>query len=665
MRHNFCVRCALLGSVVFVTPLAALAQSGAEVVVLDQITLKSKRDVETQTASPVTNIDQQEIDDRQAGTIAELVDTVPGVTLVNGATPSGSGINIRGFGANGTYGTDQLVMVQVDGATQGSEELYRLGTQLYTDPSLYKTVSVSRGTVGSFEYGSGVVGGLVRLETKDASDFTGGVPGYKLRQTLEATSNGDGLTSATVLAWQPTEDLELVGQYVWRRMDKQTDGAGEDVGAQPFKLPSYMLKAKYTFGGARDQSVTLSYNDTQTSESDVPYDQFGLAGGAFGNVDREIHTRSTVLAYEYDPSNPLIHIEANLSYADQKIDSTYLEGTSPYGSYAGIFGDADHRYETTKLTVKNTSRFQTGSAEHDLRLGAEVIRKRRAEAVSAPGGTDRRFALFAVDDITWGGLTISPAMRYETQKLRRQADAMGSNPQREYDNDALMGGISLRYEWSNGFSAFASAAYTENLPILDDFDKDGFMNQSQKARVYEIGAAYDSVDVLASGDSLSLKAILYQSDLWDVTSYSGVAEIEMRGLELEASYSVASGYYADMNATISKGDALGLLGQEAYWGNAPADSLYLTLGKRWGDELDLSWEMVANARMDRVNGTLDDTPGFGIHNLRATYRPQSGVLEGSELRVGVENIFDKEYRPHLATRNAPGRNVKLTVAKTF
>ena len=665
MRHNFCVRCALLGSVVFVTPLAALAQSGAEVVVLDQITLKSKRDVETQTASPVTNIDQQEIDDRQAGTIAELVDTVPGVTLVNGATPSGSGINIRGFGANGTYGTDQLVMVQVDGATQGSEELYRLGTQLYTDPSLYKTVSVSRGTVGSFEYGSGVVGGLVRLETKDASDFTGGVPGYKLRQTLEATSNGDGLTSATVLAWQPTEDLELVGQYVWRRMDKQTDGAGEDVGAQPFKLPSYMLKAKYTFGAARDQSVTLSYNDTQTSESDVPYDQFGLAGGSFGNVDREIHTRSTVLAYEYDPSNPLIHIEANLSYADQKIDSTYIAGTSPYGPSAGMFGDADHRYETTKLTVKNTSRFQTGSAEHDLRLGAEVIRKRRAEAVSAPGGTDRRFALFAVDDITWGGLTISPAMRYETQKLRRQADATGSNPQREYDNDALMGGISLRYEWSTGFSAFASAAYTENLPILDDFDKDGFMNQSQKARVYEIGAAYDSVDVFASGDSLSLKANLYQSDLWDVTSYSGVAEIEMRGLELEASYSVASGYYADMNATISKGDARGLLGQEAYWGNAPADSLYLTLGKRWGDELDLSWEMVANARMDRVNGTLDDTPGFGIHNLRATYRPQSGALEGSELRVGVENIFDKEYRPHLATRNAPGRNVKLTVAKTF
>ncbi|WBU62080.1 TonB-dependent receptor plug domain-containing protein [Paracoccus albus] len=665
MRHRFCVRCALLGSVVFVTPLAALAQSGAEVIVLDEITLKSKRDVETQTANPVTNIDQQEIDDRQAGTIAELVDTVPGVTLVNGATPSGSGINIRGFGANGTYGTDQMVMIQVDGATQGSEELYRLGTQLYTDPSLYKTVSVSRGTVGSFEYGSGVVGGIVRLETKDASDFTGGVSGYKLRQTLEAASNGDGLTSSTILAWQPNDDLEILGQYVFRKMDEQTDGAGEDVGAEPFKLPSYMLKAKYTFGAARDQSVTLSYNDTQTSENDVPYDQFGLGGSSFGNVDRDVRTRTTVLEYEYDPSNPLIHIEANLSHADQKIDSTYIEGTSPYGPAAGSLGDADHRYETTKLTVKNTSRFQTGSAEHDLRLGAEIIRKKRAEAVSAPGGTDRRFALFAVDDITWGGFTISPAMRYETQKLRRQSDASGSNPQTEYDNDAIMGGISARYEWSNGFSAFASAAYTENLPILDDFDKDSFMNQSQKARVYEIGAAYDAVDVFSGGDTLSLKANLYQSDIWDVTSYSGVAEVEMRGLELEASYSVASGYYADMNATISKGDALGINGEETHWGNAPADSLYLTLGKRWGEKLDLSWEMLANARMDRVDRTNRETPGIGVHNLRATYRPQAGVLEGSEFRVGVENIFDKEYRPHLATRNGAGRNVKLTVAKTF
>ena len=120
---------------------------------------ESKRDVQTDTATPVTRIDKDEIDDRQASSIAELIDSVPGVSLVNGSTPIGSGINIRGFGANGTYGTDQKVAIQIDGASVGSEEIYRVGTQLFTDPYLYKNVEVIRGTVGSFEYGSGIIGG--------------------------------------------------------------------------------------------------------------------------------------------------------------------------------------------------------------------------------------------------------------------------------------------------------------------------------------------------------------------------------------------------------------------------------------------------------------------------------------------------------------------------
>lgn len=171
----------------------ARAQSGE---FLGTIVLgESKRDVQTDTATPVTVVDEDEIDDRQAGTVAELVDSVPGVTLVNGSTPAGSGINIRGFGANSTFGTDQKVAVQIDGASVGSEELYRIGTQLFTDPFLFKEVQVIRGTVGSFEYGSGIVGGVVRLETKDASDFTLGEIGFAGAQTLAFASNGDGITS--------------------------------------------------------------------------------------------------------------------------------------------------------------------------------------------------------------------------------------------------------------------------------------------------------------------------------------------------------------------------------------------------------------------------------------------------------------------------------------
>ena len=656
-------RAALLGGVSTLLPMAALAQETVPTV-LDTITLQSKREVETQTATPRTELDQQEIDDRQAGTVAELIESVPGVSLMNGNTPAGSGINIRGFGATGTYGTDQMVMIQVDGATQGSEELYRIGTQLYTDPSLYKQVSVQRGTVGSFEYGSGVVGGLVQLRTKDASDFTQGNLGFAGRQTFEFSSNGDGITSSSILAWQPTQDLEFLAQYVRRKQDEQDDGDGKNLGAEPFDLPSYMLKGKYTFGAARDQSLTLSLNDTKIAERDVPYDQFSAGESMFGNVDRDIDTRTTVLEYEYNPDSPLIHVTANLSHADQQIDSTYIRGSSPIGDAAvAAIGDADHRYETTKLTVKNSANFSTGGFDHDLRTGFEVIRKTRAEANSAPGGKDRRFALFAVDDMTNGGWTISPGVRYETQELTRSRDAVTNAPT-TYDNDAVMGGLSVRYAFGNGFSVFASGAYTENLPILDDFDNPAYMTRPQKARTWELGAAYDNDDLLGRGDNFAIKVDLFQTDVWDVTSYSGIETIQMKGVEVEAAYAMASGFYVDLNATMSEGDATRATASE-YWAQAPADRLRLTLGQRVGQELDFSWETVASARMDRVNAPTPESAGYVVHNLRATYRPQSGALEGAELRVGIENVFDKDYQPWLATRNAPGRNLKLTLAKSF
>ena len=159
-----------------------------------------KRDLSFGTALPRTVVEAEEIEDRQASTVAQLIDSVPGVTLVNGTTPQGSGINIRGFGANTTYGSDQKIAVQVDGASVGSEELYRIGTQLFTDPLLYREVEVLRGTIGSFAYGSGIVGGVVKLKTRNASDFTGGLPGFGGSQTFEYGSNGNAWVTSTNLA---------------------------------------------------------------------------------------------------------------------------------------------------------------------------------------------------------------------------------------------------------------------------------------------------------------------------------------------------------------------------------------------------------------------------------------------------------------------------------
>ena len=121
------------------------------------------------------------------------------------------------------------------------------------------------------------------------------------------------------------------------------------------------------------------------------------------------------------------------------------------------------------------------------------------------------------------------------------------------------------------------------------------------------------------------------------------------------------GYYVDMNANIARSDNT-TPGSTSYWEGTPADEIRLTLGRKWDRWLDVSWEVVADRGMDR---SVTPSTGYGVHNLRATYRPDSGFLEGTEFRVGIENLFDREYTPALATRTAMGRNLKFTVSKTF
>jgi len=641
-----------------------------------------KRDLSFGTALSRTVVGEEEIQDRQASTVAQLIDSVPGVTLVNGTTPQGSGINIRGFGANTTFGTDQKIAVQIDGASVGSEELYRIGTQLFTDPLLYREVEVLRGTIGSFAYGSGIVGGVVKLETKDASDFTGGLPGFGGSQTFEYSSNGDGWVSSTNLAWMPAEGAEFLLNYSLRDQDNLTAGDGSTIGNSAFRTPSYLAKGRFIFGQDDAHSLTFSHSSTVADDKDVPYDQFDTTGGSFGNVDRLTETAQTVLEYRYNPASDLIDLRANLSYADQKIEYDYIPGSSslegtPTFPFLLDTVNADQRYETTKLTLTNRALFDTGAVAHDMLAGVEAQRRIRADntAAGAPGGRNDRFALFVVDEMTLGQVTLTPALRYETSRLE-SSESLAGVPD-SYEDDALMGGLALAYDFGNGLSVFGSAAYTEGLPIIDDLGTGANsvrrLDMSEKSRTLELGAEYTGVDVFADGDTFSIRGNLYQTKLWDITSYTvpgsttqDLERVESRGFELEASYGMANGLYLDVAGHLGEATEYNPDGSDTTWRNSPADRAQLTLGRKFGDRLDLSWEMVH--AVDRRDALGDDLPDSTMHNLRATWKPDTqGWLEGSEMRFGVENVLDADYVGHLssATRKAPGRTFKVSLTKTF
>jgi hemoglobin/transferrin/lactoferrin receptor protein len=479
---------------------------------------------------------------------------------------------------------------------------------------------------------------------------------------LEFNTNGNGLTSSSIFAWQPTEKLEFLANYTRRMSDAQEDGNGNLINPAGGKLdnPSWLVKGKLTFGNDDAQSITLSHTETESSQDDVPYDSFGLAN--FGNVDRDIKSSTTILRYGYNPVGlDLIDMSLQLSYSNEEITQ------SPIIAPNALL-DADQQYETATLTLKNSSLLTTGAINHDLTTGIEYINRKRLNAASAPGGEDNRLAIFAVNEMSFGGgWSLTPAIRYETSKIK--GDTAPTNG--TFSHDALMGGVSLRYAFQNGFSVFGSTAYTEVMPIIDDLDNVARIQDSEKATTYELGFAYAKDDAFRPGDSLSFKLNAYDTELSDITSYvnfvpgSGFVtldKVHTQGIEIEAAYAMAGGFYMDMNANITDGTETTGGGTNRDWRNQAANSLRLTLGQKFANAYDVSWEMVANDSLT-INGTRNSS--FVAQNLRATVAPDSGVLKGTEIRFGIENVFDKQYTPSLSTRPATGRNFKITFAKAF
>ncbi|AJE48381.1 TonB-dependent receptor domain-containing protein [Celeribacter indicus] len=686
IRTHLLASAALLGAGALL-PAATFAQdlSTGEPIELDAITVAtSQRGVQTDTATSETVIAQEELEARQASSMAELVDTVPNVSLINGSQPQGAAVSIRGLGTYaGTYGSDGKVAVVVDGVASGAEEIYRNGGMLALEPELFRQVTVTRGPGEGFRFSSGAMGGTIEAQTKDASDFLTPGDSFAFRQKFGYESNGDGLLTSSILAFAPDDRFDVLAFVGYRTIDEREDGDGVSQDATGFDQPSALLKANYRI--TPDSTLTFSYAYNEIPEEDVPYDAFDPTWDETF-VDRDTADTTAYLAYRYDPAdNDLVNFEARLTYKHEEMK---ISSSAP-DSASGIF-NADHDTTTWGLRLENEALFASGAIAHAVTTGIEYKeRERRAillpNAVngvgqndpSAPGGTDKSIAVYLADRMEIGErLTLTPQLRYEHQKLisEKNGDAqqcfgnacIPSTPIPDgtsYEKDAVTGAFSARYALTDAFAVFGTVAYNENLPILDDL-RSANITVSEKGVTHELGLSYDALDVFAGSDALRAKITGFQTRIWDVTTYSGVSDVDLDGFELELSY-VHPDFYVDFNGARTRGT---INDSNTPFDFVPADKVQLTLGKRFLDEqLDLSVGATHAWSQSRTEGSSATAPSddWTTVALHAGYTPEAGPLAGVELRASVENIFDETYSPYLSSRNSSGRNLKLSIAKVF
>ncbi|MCV6592280.1 MAG: TonB-dependent receptor, partial [Silicimonas sp.] len=454
------------------------------------------------------------------------------------------------------------------------------------------------------------------------------------------------------------------------------------------------VKGTYSFGDDLAHSVEAGYIRYRGTADDQLLDVIDNAA-FFGTVDREVVDETLYATYNYNPASDLIDLDVQLSFGSS---ANYV---TDFRSMAATF-NSDYKYEGYGLKVVNRSEWVGETTENYLTYGLELYKQDRitlrdtaGNAQFQPEGKTETVSLFAQNEwVKNDRFTVLTGARLDFQKTK-PGPLVPTTLETDEVGKAFT--VALHHQTTENLAFFGSASYTERLPVVDElYDSrqafPGAANlpavgtlENEISRNIEIGMSYTQSDVLGEGDEITMKATAFRNDLKDLIASNSAAgagnpnraNIEsalIYGVELEAAYESELSF-GSLSMTVMNGEnrsnpsAL----NPNLENRIPSDNLRLTLGRRLpARNIELGWTGTFYKGKSRAFSSMGSTnvlsaPSTMIHDVYAAWTPEEGALAGAELRLGVTNVFDKEYRTHLqsgAIRRA-GRSVNLTLTKTF
>jgi hemoglobin/transferrin/lactoferrin receptor protein len=653
------------------------------------------------TPQAVTVVDQEDIDREQATTTGEVFRTIPGVTMVGSDRLFGEAFNIRGIGATDSSGDGSRIVVTVDGAPKFNEQ-YRMGS-FFSDPELYKRVEVLRGPASSTLYGSGALGGVINFTTKDASDFIApdGTGTVRLKGSY-GTNGSAGLVSALwAHRFSPNAEVLLTGNF--RRSDDFLLANGTVLAGSAFNAWSGLAKGTVRFGEGDEQVLRLSYQRWQSAAKDQEYAQTGTQS-FFGKTDRDVTDDTFVLSYENPASdNPWLDLNLALSYSNTRNSQKnhkpgFMEvapgvfvpiastGPGDVGQTA-ILNDTDYAYRTWQLKGDNTMEFGGDGWQNFLTTGVQLSHQQRvagrAPGVAAlqqhPEGTETKIGLFAQDELVLNDrFTVIAGARVDFHNMTPSAVIPGANA---INGAAFSPKIAAKYDFNENFGIFGSVAHTERFPTLDElFSYSGTRTtspnlQKESSNNYELGFTTAAYDIGGGSNALALKTTGFYNDLDNLIAtgtvvggpyYVNVNKARIYGVEVEGSFETDA-FFSRLAYTWVRGENK-LTG--APLTTIPQSTLALTVGARYEPwALEYGARAVFAAKGDYVlpaaSGGVGAADPWTTVDLFASWKPTDGAFAGTEAQFSIENLFNADYRPNLATDRSKGRTFKITLAKSF
>lgn len=637
---------------------------------LDPLTVTATRRERRLSRVPasVSVVEGERLDRLLAQSVDDVIRDLPNVTTVGGPRRQAELPQIRGFGA------DRIVL-RVDGARQSFSSGHK--GRLFLDPALLQRVEVVRGPSSAL-HGSGGLGGVVAFETVDARDVLepGAAFGYSLSPRFASDSDEWG---GTGVAAGRAGTVDYLASASFRNFGDTRLSTGDEL---PFSAgESWSGLAKVGWEPADPHRVEVSWN-RHSSESTTPLNA-STADSLPGQVGDRSSSRETLrLGYRLrDADDPWVDLEVTASRNEAGVEERRL---------------SDDRRErrnvvTWSLDASNTSRLALSDAVGTrLTVGAEVYRDdsegvRDGDALSSfPDGEGVFTGVYLQNRWTFlDRVHLVPGLRWET--YRQESDAAGDAPSSE-DEVALKMAAELEVvefldvfgSWGEGFNAprlldlYTSGLHfpsTPGAPFPDNFFVSNPDLDPERSDTWETGARLAFDDVLGDGDGLRADLTYFETDAEDfiarevdlmagTTTFRNLDRVEAEGVEASVRYETDPFYGGVSHGRVRMRN---LTAGEPV-DDAPADRWVLDLGLRLADrQVVLGYTGTFAEAQEQVTDPSLATPGYGVSDLHAAWAPAEGPLSGFELRLRLDNVFDKAYRRHASFLPATGRSLRLQV----
>lgn len=608
----------------------------------------------------VSVIDTAEPENQTAGSAADLLRTVPGITLDGTGRTNGQDVNMRGYDRRG-------VLILVDGVRQGTDTGHLNST--FLDPALIKRIEVVRGP-SALLYGSGALGGVISYDTVDAKDLLrdGQNSGYRVFGT---GATGDHSIGMGASAFGRTDTLD--GIVSWSSRDRGDLRQGDGSTAPNDESINNMLaKGSWKIDDAQTLGGSFRYYNNKAQEPKNPQ-TIEASTSSNPMVDRSTIQRDAQLTYKLAPQgNDWLNADARIYWSEARINAQNIDNTGEF------------RKQTTKGgKVENRSRlFSDAFASHLLTYGGEYYRQEQK-----PGGVTTGFPEAKIDfssgwiqdEITLRDLPITLLGGTRYDNYRGSSDGYD-----DVDADKWSSRAGMTVNPTDWLMLFGSYAQAFRAPTMGEMYNDSkhfsigsfYTNywvpnpnlrpETNETQEYGFGLRFD--DLMLANDSLEFKASYFDTKAKDYISTAvdfaaattmsyNVPNAKIWGWDVMTKYS-ADLFSLDVayNRTRGKDTDTG-----EYISSINPDTVTSKLNIPVAQSgFSVGWIGTFADRSTHVSSSYSKQPGYAVNDFYVSYEGQQ-QLKGVTTTLVLGNAFDKEY---WSPQGIPqdGRNGKIFVS---